>query len=252
MQVMTSAPSSGRVAFKHGALHGVGLGVLQLLFWLVVIFSGAGTSFWLLTALSCLLWCVDFLLVGLFATKQTGNVGTGTLAGVWAGTIGGLITFIINLVVVLIGVNSEAFRYGLENSSSYNSTLTPQNLTSAAILGAIIIFVILWAVAVGVGAGVAALGGLIGKNQRQSSVAAFPGYPAPTAPGYPSYTPQGQQYTAQGQQYPPLPGQYSGQYSQPQSEYMQSPQPPAAGQSNPYASQPYPPPPASGPTRPQQ
>lgn len=235
------APSSGKIAFQHGLIFGISLGVIE------AVIQGISTSISLAnmgstytggmgaqTGVSLILGIVGFLLalaayflVGMMASKKTGKVSTGTLAGLWTGLFYGVIGFVVGLILVFTLLLPKLS--ALESSTGAPSS-SYEVVRAAAITGGVIGAVFGIAIALGIGAGMGALGGLVGKSS--SNVARDPAYPH-----YPPYSAPPQPYPVQGQPYPeqpypaqPYPGQpYPGQPTP-------SPYPP-----QPYADQPYPP-----------
>lgn len=177
--------------------------------------SNSGNSF--------LLGCVVFLatlgltfVAGLLAARRTGKVGTGVLAGLIAGAFGALVGSGARLVVILTAVAPGV-------QAPPGSTLTSSQFQALLIGTAIVYFILVVLLDGGVGAGMGALGGLVGANNYRK---ATPGYPPPFPPGmpgqpggawppgqypYPPYPPQYPQYP----QYPPYPPQYPPQPGSP-------------------------------------
>ena len=59
------------------------------------------------TILDLLVWLIGFFVLGLFAARQTGRVGTGALVGLVTGLIGGLIGRVLFVRDRLIDVHSS-------------------------------------------------------------------------------------------------------------------------------------------------
>jgi len=157
---MISSPTSWKVALLCGALIGVSLGVLviaQILF--------LPTSIYLFGLLG--LPMPAFLLAGLLAAKRTGRVSTGTLAGLWSGVFSNIIVWALFIAVVAVyhdAVVSAALSSGIG--------LDPQN-TELYILEVLVFCAISsLLLMMGVGSGLGALGGLIGK--RMSAITQRP------------------------------------------------------------------------------
>ncbi len=135
--------TSQKVALQFGAVFGVSLGILQS------VLNGAVLTrstillpilFYILLALAC-------LFAGLFATKRTGQVSTGALAGFCASIIGTITRSLITWHVVAA--------YGTMNSWS-----APQY----TLLMLSVMIILSLCLLVGLGFGFEALGGLIGKR----------------------------------------------------------------------------------------
>jgi hypothetical protein len=160
------------------------------------------------------LGCLVFLLAlalcfvaGINASRATGKVGTGAIAGLITGLVGELIGGIVGVVVIVAVV---APNIHLNTSGS----LTQGQVVGVLIGVFIVIFIIELIILAGIGAGVGALGGLIGKNNYRGPVANYqesmyqgmggqPGYPPPGA-----YPPPPGAYPPPPGAYPPPPGAY--------------------------------------------
>src|SRR5258708_9071888 len=218
MQPVYTPPNTRNITFQQGLIFGLILGlvsaVILLLNTFVISPSGNGVLALLLSFLVFLLGLAAYFVAGILASKKTGKVSTGTFAGLWTGAIYGIIGFIVSMVLFFT-VNLAKIL-----DAAKSSTLNPDAFRTGAIIGGVgfAIFGILFAV--GLGAGLGSLGGLICKNT--SKVAAAPAYPPyPNQPSYPPY---------QNQLYPPQanPGQ---PYTHPSGPYPANPYQPDPGQS---------------------
>ncbi|HEY6406529.1 MAG TPA: hypothetical protein VIY29_03565 [Ktedonobacteraceae bacterium] len=92
----------GGAAFiwKWGAISGIILGMIQIIISLLPLES-------LKTILDLLVWLIGFFVLGLFAARQTGGVGTSALVGLVIGLIGGLIGRVLFVRDRLIDVHSS-------------------------------------------------------------------------------------------------------------------------------------------------
>lgn len=194
-------------------------------------------------ALECLyvlITLVVLFVAGILASKQTGRVATGVLAGLFAGVIGGL-TLTVFIIIWGATVNTDQIVRVMNNSSSSLGSSDPR---SVALLVSFIFSVVAILFLVGIGAGVGALGGLIGRSQAPEHLR-YAGMPFPPGqyPGYPpapgAYGPQ-MGYPPAG--YPPTGYPQSGQYPPPPGAYPSpAAYPPPPGY--PQASGNFPPPP---------
>lgn len=194
-------------------------------------------------ALECLyvlITLVVLFVAGILASKQTGRVSTGVLAGLFAGVIGGL-TLTVFIIIWGATVNTDQIVRVMNNSSSSLGSSDPR---SVALLVSFIFSVVAILFLVGIGAGVGALGGLIGRSQAPEHLR-YAGMPFPPGqyPGYPpapgAYGPQ-MGYPPAG--YPPTGYPQSGQYPPPPGAYPSpAAYPPPPGY--PQASANFPPPP---------
>jgi hypothetical protein len=217
-----STPGSGKTALLFGALFGIASGLIQIL----CIFSLAGAGF----LLSLVLCAIVLLFAGLFASRRTGKVSTGTLAGLWCGLVSSVIVVgILGLILLFVTHNPtymDEFMNGMR-SSNLPSSITPQQMVLYMGLGMVILGVVWLAVGIGAGAGIGAIGGLIGKSMSPAAQYVqqpFTSYPA--APNYPQYS------------MPPTPTP-PGQFPYPMNG---APVPPASQQQQ--SNLPYPPPPS--------
>jgi hypothetical protein len=180
--------------------------------------GGLGVLLGVLTFLGAL---AAYFLAGMQATKETGTVGMGAIAGLWVGVIYGLINVILTPIVASIAFNANIGGHALNAITGGNA--------GGLVVGAVILTNIGgWILAIGFGAGAGAIGGLVAKNQLHSAPGAA-GYPAQPYAGQP--TPYGQPQppsTAYGQQ--PYTGQQPTPYGQPQPPSTPYGQPPYEGQ----------------------
>ena len=139
-------PHSGRTALIHGILAGLILGIVESI--VIVYFTrdmNIGPYAQLSIPFSLLFWIVILLLSGAIAGKRTGKIATGTLAGLWAGMVGGIITAVTWFTMLM----ASAY------SSYYYPGMMATNLTY---------MILLILAALGIGTGLGALGGLIGQS----------------------------------------------------------------------------------------
>ena len=134
--------------------------------------SGGGTF---------LLGCVVFLVMlaltfvaGLLTARRTGKVGSGALAGLITSVVGALIGAIAHFVVIMVLVASDfQVRADVQMTPGQASLLIIGITVGGSILGLLL--------NAGFGAGMGALGGLVGANgYRKMTV----GVSAPTYHGY--------------------------------------------------------------------
>jgi hypothetical protein len=241
-----STPGSGKTALLFGALFGVGSGIVQIL--CISFLPSVGYL------LSLLLCAVALLLAGLFASKRTGKVSTGTLAGLWCGLICSVIVVgVLGLLIFVMTQNPTFMNEVMSRMQDSNlpSSITPQQIVLYMGIGMVMLGCVWAAVGVGTGAGIGAIGGLIGKSI--SPVAQYPQQPYavyPAAPNYPPYavpptptpsvpTPPGQYpYPINGAPVPPASQSQQGNvsYPPPPSYYHEATdQSSSTDVSNPYA-----------------
>jgi hypothetical protein len=157
----------------------------------------------------CLVFLIElalFFVAGLLTARENGRIGSAAIAGVIAGALAGVVGAIIAAVTLLSRPLATVVPTGLNMTLEGYHTF----LLVVAIIGAILGL----ALDIGIGAGMAALGGLVGRSQFERThspqpmsetyytpMAPAPGYPVHPQGGYPQGGyPQGG--------YPPAPGAY--------------------------------------------
>ena len=140
---------------------------------------------------TALLGCVLFIamlaltfLACLLTARGTGKVGSGSLAGLVAGIIGSLLGSVISTIVLVILVAP-----GLQPPPGVSITTSQiQTLFATVTIGAAFLGLLLDA---GLGAGMGAIGGVIGANSSpfrdNKALPPLPQAPMPYGPGYPNY-----------------------------------------------------------------
>ena len=100
MQPTYTSPSSGKIAFRYGLIFGLIQVAIAASILLINTFVNtvAGLAF-ILAGVNFLLSLAAYFVAGILASKQTGKVSTGTIAGLWAGTIYGVVNIVISLVI---------------------------------------------------------------------------------------------------------------------------------------------------------
>lgn len=244
MQPMQPA-QQGRPALRYGLIFGAIIAVLVIInSFLPAQVSASGAPDIARGGLGCLFFLVYlalFFVAGMLAARRTGKAGTGSLAGLLAGAIG-IILFVVLGVIAILNTPDSVWQKALDQARAQNPSvnLTLQQMKTTAEVFAIVAFVLIYLAAIGVGAGLGALGGLVGRGQAprpQYPEAMYQGMPQP---GY-----------SQPGAYPPPPG-----YPMPQGTYPQPGYPPAGQPGYPPAGQPeypqgqYPPPPPPPATQP--
>ncbi len=129
------------------------------------------------------------------AARESGSVGAASLAGLLAGGVGALVNSAVSMILLFVFPTTLS---SLSTTSTLDSD-TGAFFIAGFVIGAIFSLVI-WG---GLGAGLGALGGLIGQNQfRAAHPELVQPYPYAYAPysGYPPAPPMGA--------YPPPPGAY--------------------------------------------
>jgi hypothetical protein len=184
MQIQPVAQQPGKPALRSGAIIGIALGIIHSVITIMVTqmntgsqntygsSSGPSPTTTILYLLTPLIWIIGFLIAGAWASKDTGKISTGSLAGLFAGTFGGVIAGLGQVVATGIAINQQSYNPGGSNLLLFS--------------GFAAMFYVM-ALAIGAGAGLGALGGLIGQSMSKvrPQPVAQPAYAQPIMPyGY--------------------------------------------------------------------
>ncbi len=144
--------------WKWGAISGITLGVIQIIL----------SQFSLGLLKTFPVWLIGFFLIGLFAARHTGRAETGVLVGLVTGLIGGLIVALFG-IIQLVGNDPlivQALNQAARVAQQHGQNLSLGELRTIAIIGGLIVTV---GIELGLGAGIGALGGLLGRHQTTRS-----------------------------------------------------------------------------------
>ncbi|HVU69743.1 MAG TPA: hypothetical protein VHD63_21600 [Ktedonobacteraceae bacterium] len=203
-------PSTGRTAFQTGLIFGAAQAVIACSILFINTYASPGLGLGLLlSVLSFLTGLAAYFCSGILAARQNGKVKTGTFAGMWTGAVYGVIGLIVSIGLFLqvtyprlIDVAASSGLY-TDNIEAYKTGAMIGGIGSA-------VFGVFFAI--GLGAGLGALGGLVGRNMSPFKplpavqvYAVYPGQPAPYIPGQPVPIVPGQPY-APSQPVPYVPG----------------------------------------------
>lgn len=210
--------SKGPAIWRWGFIFGGSAGALGIIAAVAApaLSNGAGL---LLDAVFVLLVLALYFLAGLLVARQTGAVGAAALGGLVAGIFSAILREIAAIFVVLSRPFPELNTSGLD----------PSTYQSIFVIGVIVGAVLVLLLFAGLGAGLAALGGLAGRPRTTMLYPMmYPGMPAiagtPGMPGYPGYP----GYPAMPQGYaPPAPGYPMPQGFGPPQGYAPQGYPPA-------------------------
>lgn len=176
-------------SLKQGLIWGIAVGVAQFIVDFINTSTNIGSLSLLLTVLVFLFGIAAYLIAGWLAAKQTGKVSTGTIAGLWTGVFYGIIGAIATVVTIATNLSSRLTQVqDLANQIQLPVHYTPGLLLAGAFIDALLGL----AFAIGIGSGIGALGGLIGRSQAPKQP--YPAYPYPPMyQGMPPYQqpPQG-------------------------------------------------------------
>lgn len=239
---MVNPPQQGRPALKWGLIFGGILALISIISTGIQYTTGSfsqlgdpaaaqahlGTNL-LLGCGSFILEAALYFLAGMLAARANGKVGSGALAGLIAAAIGTVVGGAISIFTLTNLSFTPPADSGID-PAQYASILQGVLIISAAI-GVI--------VGLGIGTGIAALGGLVGRGQHEAAhplgamegsmytpmyppsalgpYTPAPGYPPPSMPS--AYPPPPGSATNAPYHYPPAPGAYP-----PPSEPPQPPQ----------------------------
>jgi uncharacterized membrane protein len=163
METPQTPLSSGKVAWKQGLIFGLGLAVINIIFTVIGDFAHLGGAGFLITILAFLVDLAAYGFAGFQASKQTGRAGTGSLAGLFTGLIASIIGAVVSIVLFFTVLMDSAVQAAQKASTSSNvSADTMKNIVIGGYIG-IAVFGVL--IALGIGAGVGALGGLVGRGR---------------------------------------------------------------------------------------
>lgn len=227
MQPMQPMPQQGHPALRYGVIFGGIIAVLSIISNVISIADGSETAAFNASSgqasvssgilgLGCLFFLVYlalYFVAGMLASSKTGRVGTGSLAGLVAGAVGGIVGLVAGIIAIMTIPTSTFQSIADRTQTSGGTPLTAQQVQSAIVAVGIVGAILGLLFAIGLGAGIGALGGLAGRGRAprpQYMEAMYPGMAQgyPPAPGYPQQ-PQGAYpqpgYPPQGY---PQPGQY--------------------------------------------
>ena len=155
-------PRRGNAAFiwKWGVIFGVILGAIQIIISLLSLGLPG-------TIIEVLIWLIGFFLIGMFAARRTGRVGTGALVGLITGLIGGLIAVIFAIIQITANGPeiTQALNQAAHNAHQQGQNISLSELRTIATVGIVIGLIVTVAFELGLGAGIGALGGLAGRRQ---------------------------------------------------------------------------------------
>ena len=174
----------GKPALLSGIIIGVVLGIIHSSITIIIaqMAVNGGSSSAMITSLQLLvplLWIIGFLFAGFWASKESGLISTGTLAGLFAGIFGSIIAGFGQIIATAITAN-------------LSSQAITQTSGMVLFTGYTAIFSVM-ILAIGAGAGVGAIGGLIGQSisnvRPQAAPQPLQVYAQPVMP-YPYPAPQ--------------------------------------------------------------
>ena len=108
--MQTNSTRSGNPAFRQGLLFGILLGIFTIVYNVILSLAGLSTLFIgaimlvytgsgiLSSIVGFIVAMLAYLVAGIRATRQTGRMGTGALAGLWTALIGAVITWVYALL----------------------------------------------------------------------------------------------------------------------------------------------------------
>ena len=186
MQPIVAPPPTGKVAFQQGLIFGLAQAVVasSIIFINTFVSTNSGVSL-LLDVLSFFTGLAAYFLAGIMGAKQNGRLRTGVFAGMWTGAIYGAIDLVVSLVLFFQISLPKALN--ILNNSTTTTTMSPDTIRTVAIATGVGTEVFGFLFAIGLGAGLGALGGLIGRNTSKfKAVPVVPVMPAAYYPGQPA------------------------------------------------------------------
>ena len=180
--VLPSAPK--HIARRQGLIFGGGVGIIAVMLNICLVVVPAGrffaprtflpTSNWLIYLLAF----IAFFFAGWRAAQQTGRIDIGSLAGFWAGLVAAVVGIVIDIMLVLY------------NLLAYNDSISSSSL--AALIFSVVLIAAMYSVlGLLLGAGLGALGGLVGRTYVSGVASPPPSLqpPASSAPPQASQPP---------------------------------------------------------------
>jgi hypothetical protein len=237
----TPQPQQKNVAFKYGLIIGLIFTVIAIIasvFTTLSSLSNAATLdgsqqsaanavsnlmvSGLVGILIFFLSLIAYLIAGILAARKTARVRTGTFAGMWTGGVYGVVSWVAGFIILFTLTMPQT--NAIYQRAGYTAARIAQQQAieiGAEAFGGVFIL----AFAIGLGAGMGALGGLIGRSrargQGQPGLYQEAPYPVFAQPPYPQQPPQYGQAP-----YPPQYGQqpYGDPNAQMSSPYNNTPQ----------------------------
>jgi hypothetical protein len=156
-----SQVTRGHPAVKWGLVGGGGVAVVYVLQSVVTLFEVGGRFASLWGYLAFLIYLALYFGAGMLAARDTANVTAGAIAGLVAGSVGTAVGGLISILVIAGNLGTYAEANGL----------TRAGFQPAAILVLAVIFLAIAVVrAAGFGAGLGALGGMVGRARHRAPV----------------------------------------------------------------------------------
>src|SRR4051794_22062499 len=170
MQAQPTLQPYGKPALRSGATLGLAVGVIHSVIIIISAQISAANIHTNTTTILALilpvLWLLALLGAGAWGSKLSGRIATGTLAGLFAGTFGSVVATIGQVTASIISLNDQPY----DNEYALVTTF------------GIIIYVMI--LAIGCGAGLGALGGLIGQNMSDKRIPSQPALAPAIPPPY--------------------------------------------------------------------
>jgi uncharacterized membrane protein len=150
---------TGNPALREGLTFGIGLGVVETILSIIDQYARLGL---IMTLIELIVAVVAFWLAGSRASRQTGSVGTGAVAGLLTGLISAIITFAISMIFVVL--QADSLRQAAQNAAN-QTHLSVQYTNGMVIGGAVVGYVILAVLLLAIGAAVGAIAGAVSRNR---------------------------------------------------------------------------------------
>lgn len=170
-----------RPSLRYGLIFGLILGVVQIIYGFATSFITDANAQSYLSTIGLALFLVFGILAGRRAAQETGKLGTGALAGLWAGLIGSAVEALLPLINTFIFLQSilDTTRNYIKTHPSQHPGLKPSDYTASdVIVGTLIslLFYILFYTLITLIGG--ALGGYLGRRSALLASQTDGGYEA--------------------------------------------------------------------------
>ena len=177
MQSSPTSTSVRRPAVQQGLIFGIIIGIVFAINSILGYFVNLGPGSGAISFALFLIGLVLYALAGYRTSVQTGRASSGTIAGLLTGAIGGVIGLVVNMIIVFATV--DRLRQASQAAADQLRKQSPQQFpvvhyTNGTVIFSILLLAIgLLALAIGLGAGFGAIGGVIGRRRAPAPTQAY-------------------------------------------------------------------------------